>query len=127
MKPNTEKLLKKSARSIRAAGVLLERGDVDFAVSRAYYAMFYVAAALLNEKNLKFKKHGGVHSAFAEQFIKARQMDPKFHGWMVDAFDERIQGDYDVVSEMDSEAVAAVIQRAREFLEAAEQYLAGQS
>ena len=26
--------------------------------------MFYLAEALLNEKELRFKKHGGVHAAF---------------------------------------------------------------
>jgi len=35
-----EELLKKSQRSVAAAEPLLVDGDTDFAVSRAYYAMF---------------------------------------------------------------------------------------
>jgi uncharacterized protein (UPF0332 family) len=126
MKPATEKLLEKAARSIRAAERLLKDDDMDFATSRAYYAMLYVAEALLNERALRFKKHGGVHAAFAQQFIKTHQMDPKFHRWMVDAFDERIQGDYDVESAMDAEEVTAMIERAREFLQEAQRFLASQ-
>ncbi len=123
MKPETEKLLKKASRSIRAAERLLKEGDVDFAASRAYYAMFYVAEALLNERELQFKKHGGVHAAFAEQFVKTQQLDLKFHRWLVDAFDERIQGDYEVESEVDSAEVAGMIAHAQEFLEVARRYL----
>ncbi len=123
MKPATEKLLKKAFRSIRAAERLLREDDVDFAASRAYYAMLYVAEGLLNERALQFKKHGGVSAAFAEQFVKTQQMDPKFHRWLIDAFDERVQGDYDIESEVDAAAVTATIQQAREFLEAAQRYL----
>ena len=126
MKPETGKLLQKASRSIHAAERLLGEGDVDFASSRIYYALFYIAEALLNERELQFKKHGGVHSAFAEQFVKTKQMDPKFHRWLVDAFDERIQGDYEVESEVDSEDVTTMIRQAREFLQEAQRYLASQ-
>jgi uncharacterized protein (UPF0332 family) len=36
-------LVAKAERSLAAAGRLLEDGDCDFAISRAYYAMFYMA------------------------------------------------------------------------------------
>ena len=36
-----------AGRSVAAAERLLASGDADFAVSRAYYAMFYAARALL--------------------------------------------------------------------------------
>src|SRR5215471_5933071 len=52
MKPETEKLLAKASRAIAAAKLLLQAGDVDFAAGRAYYAMFYVAEALLAEKGV---------------------------------------------------------------------------
>ena len=38
-------LLAKARRSVKAAERLLQAGDYDFAVSRAYYGMFYVAQA----------------------------------------------------------------------------------
>ena len=126
MKPETEKLPQKASRSIRAAERLLKEGDVDFAAFRGYYALFCVAEAFLNEKDLQFKKHGGVHGAFAEHFIKTKQMDPKFHSWLVDAFDERIQGDYEVESEVDSKDVAAMIDQAQEFLQEAKWHLSSQ-
>lgn len=126
MTSDAEKLLGKSSRSIRVAEQILENGELDFAASRAYYAMFYIAVALLREKGFRFKKHGGVHAAFAEQFIKTKLMDEKFHGWLVDAFDERIRGDYDIETVVDSAEVKLMITRAREFLQEAQRYLASQ-
>jgi uncharacterized protein (UPF0332 family) len=39
--------LEKPDRSLKAAERLLQSGDNDFAVSRAYYAMLYAVQALL--------------------------------------------------------------------------------
>ena len=50
-------LANKAERSLAAAGRLLEAGDYDFAVSRAYYAMFYVARALLLTRDVRRSKH----------------------------------------------------------------------
>ena len=63
-KESSQRLLEKVARAIEAADTLLENGLGEFATGRAYYAMFYTAEALLNEKDLRFSKHGGVHGAF---------------------------------------------------------------
>jgi uncharacterized protein (UPF0332 family) len=49
-----EELLLKAERSIRSARLLLSDGDVDAAASRLYYAMFYIAEALLDAKGLSF-------------------------------------------------------------------------
>lgn len=124
MKEETEKLLDKASRAVEAAQTLLRDGNADFAASRAYYAMFYVAEALLNEKGLHFRKHGGVHAAFGEQFAKSRLLDPKFHRWLLDAFDKRIQGDYGVEAIVTLDDVTQMIQQARDFLQEARHYLA---
>lgn len=123
MKEETKKLLSKAERAIPAAETLLKEGDIDFAASRIYYAIFYIAEALLNEKDLRFRKHGGVHAAFGEHFVKSGLFDAKFHRWLLDSFDERIQCDYGVDLAITSEDVVKNIQRAREFLEVARRYL----
>ena len=71
MKESTRSLLEKSMRAIQAAESLLINGFPDFSTGRAYYAMFYSAEALLNERDLRFSKHGGVHGAFGEYFVKS--------------------------------------------------------
>jgi hypothetical protein len=52
--------------------------------------MFYTAEALLNERSLRFKKHGGVHAAFGEHFAKPGLLDAKYHRWLLAAFEKRI-------------------------------------
>ncbi len=71
-------LLEKAAEAIEAAELLVTNNYPDFAASRAYYAIFYVAEALLNERDLSFSKHGNVHAAFGEHFSKTKVLDPKF-------------------------------------------------
>jgi uncharacterized protein (UPF0332 family) len=50
-------------------------------------------------------------------------LDPKFHRWLLDAYDQRILGDYGVEVSLTDEDAARVIQQAREFLQAARTYL----
>lgn len=78
MKEETIALLEKAERSIRNAEKTMQNGDLDFAASRAYYAMFYVADALLGEKDMHFSKHGGTHGAFSQHYVKTGEFDAKF-------------------------------------------------
>ena len=51
MKDYTRKLLDKAQDAIEAAEGLMEMGKAEFSAGRAYYAMFYIAEALLSEKD----------------------------------------------------------------------------
>ena len=53
MKESSRRLLDKAGRAIEAAETLLVNGYPEFATGLAYYAMFYIAEALLNEKELQ--------------------------------------------------------------------------
>ena len=123
MTTETEKLLAKASRAIDAAGLLLRAGDVDFAAGRAYYAMFYVAEALLAEKGRRFSKHSAVQTAYGEEFAKTALIDPQFHRWLLDASDKRILGDYGVEAALTPDDVRIMLEHARAFLEAASHYL----
>ncbi len=67
MKEEVEKLIKKGHRSLEVAKEIFNDGHYDFAVSRAYYAVFYLAEAALLSKGLSFSKHSGVIAAFNQQ------------------------------------------------------------
>ena len=123
MKEETSALLEKAERSIRNAEKTLKDGDLDFAASRAYYAMFYVADGLLGEKDMHFSKHGGTHGAFAQHFVKTGEFDVKFQRWLVSAFNQRMLGDYGTTPEFNEDDVQEIIEHAREFLETAQTYL----
>lgn len=123
MKADTEELFGRAGQAIHAAEILLDGDEVAFAVGRAYYAMLYTAEAVLIERGYRFKTHGSVHGLFGQHFAKTGLLDAKFHRWLIDAFDERLTGDYAIRPNIAREDVVATIARACEFLEAARRFL----
>jgi uncharacterized protein (UPF0332 family) len=123
MKRKTEQLLDKAQDAIEAAELLLKGSKHSFAAGRAYYAMFYVAEALLFERGLAFRKHSGVHAAFGRHFARTHVLDPKFHRYLLTAFESRLEADYGVDMVLSASAVQEMLQQATEFLEAARRYL----
>jgi len=109
--------------AIEAAEALLNIDKTEFAAGRAYYAMFYTAEALLNEKELQFGKHGNVIAAYGKHFAKTKELDPKFHRWLLTSFDQRQIGDYAFDPNVEKTVVVQMIIQAQEFLEAAKKYL----
>ena len=98
MKSEANELLDKARRSIKTAEKILKDGEVDFAGSRAYYAMFYVAEALLLELGLAFSSHSAIIANYGKEFAKTRLLNPKFHNYLIKAQDRRNIGDYAIGS-----------------------------
>jgi uncharacterized protein (UPF0332 family) len=123
MKEATHLLFARAMDAIEAADILLANDKADFAAGRAYYAMFYTAEALLNEKGFKFGKHGNVIGAYGQHFAKTRELDPKYHRWLLTSFDQRQVGDYAIDPRVEKKVVVEMIQQSQEFLDAARKYL----
>lgn len=123
MKLEVAELLDKSRRSIKTAEKILKDGEVDFAGSRAYYAMFYVAEALLLERGLAFSSHSAIIANFGKEFAKTNILNPKFHNYLIKSQDRRNIGDYAIGSHLTEDEVREMLTWAREFLKAGEHYL----
>lgn len=123
MKKKTEQFLVKAQEAIEAAEILLRESKDSFAAGRAYYAMFYAAEALLFERGLEFGKHSAVHAAFGKYFAKTGELDLKFHRYLLDAFESRLEADYEVDIILSENAVKELIERANEFLNVVRRYL----
>jgi uncharacterized protein (UPF0332 family) len=91
-------LLIKAHESLTAASLLLQGGYPDFAVSRAYYAMFYIAEAFLEGEGMSFSKHSGVISAFGKHFANTGKVAKEFHRFLMEAQEARNVADYSIVS-----------------------------
>ncbi len=113
--------LRKARESLHAARLLSGEGMHDFAVSRAYYAMFYAAEALLAGRGLSFSKHSAVHAAFGQHFAKPGIVPAEMHRYLLDASDARTVGDYDVGPALSPEDAALHMSRADEFIRMAEE------
>jgi uncharacterized protein (UPF0332 family) len=118
MKSESQALLAKARQSIQAAENLKRDGFQDFAVSRAYYSMFYAAEALLLEQGLSYNSHTAVIGAFGKLFAKTGKIEPRFHRYLLDAQDTRNIGDYGIGPGVTTEQVEETLNRAEEFLQA---------
>jgi uncharacterized protein (UPF0332 family) len=123
LKDHSRKLFEKALDTIQVAEGIIDMDKPELAAGRAYYAMFYIAEALLYERGLEFNTHGQVIAAYGKEFAKTMELDPKFHRWLRAGFDARISGDYDVDVNFTKQFVAGMVNQAREFLEAAQEYL----
>ena len=123
MSPEVAELLQKASRNIAAAERLARDGDLEIAISRAYYALFYVARALLIAEGESYSKHSTVIAMYGARFARTRRLDPRFHRYLLDAFDMRRDADYLLGFAATPENASAVIQWAREFLDAATSFL----
>lgn len=119
MRHELRELLLQARASLEAARILDRAGHHGFAVSRAYYTMFYVAEALLLEKGLAFSKHSGVHAAFGEHFVKTGVVPSTYHAWLIKAFELRHVGDYGKRSAVTQSEAVEQIQRAQGLLDLA--------
>jgi uncharacterized protein (UPF0332 family) len=88
----------------------------NFAVSRAYYAMFYIAEAFLLSEGLSFSKHSGVIGKFGEIFAKTARVPKEYHRYLIQAEEARTKADYDATSVASPEEAHIQIERAQAFL-----------
>jgi len=66
MKSEVYKLIEKAKESLIASEILAQNKLYNFAGSRAYYTMFYIAEAFLWTKEMSFSSHSAVISAFVD-------------------------------------------------------------
>ncbi|GAB4345512.1 MAG: HEPN domain-containing protein [Leptolyngbyaceae cyanobacterium] len=123
MTPEQQQLIDKASENVRAAQLLTNEGLQDVAVSRAYYAMFYIAEAFLLGDNLSFSKHSAVISKFGEYFARPGRVPVKFHRYLIQAEQSRIKADYDATSKATVTEATEQINRAVEFIALAEREL----
>jgi uncharacterized protein (UPF0332 family) len=109
-------LIKKAEKSLEAAKLLQSKGFFEFAVSRAYYTMFYLAEAYLLIEEVAFSKHSAVIAAFGKDFASTSKIPNKFHRYIIDAESARNLGDYDIMKGIEESKSEKHIKHAEEFL-----------
>lgn len=115
-------LMARAKTTLAAARLLSDNNYPAEAVSRAYYAMFYAATALLHSEGITVAKHSAVISQVGQHFAKTGRLTPRLHRILLDMFDERQSADYSGTSFSD-ERVTVDYQNAEEFVAAVQDYL----
>ncbi len=108
--------MERAEQSIQAARQLAAGGYDDFAASRAYYAVFYAASALLLHEGLELSKHSAVIASIHQRFVKTSKLD-KEQGRMLNwLFELRSVGDYGGAAHVSAQEAGRAIDAAEEFL-----------
>jgi uncharacterized protein (UPF0332 family) len=115
--------LDRAHHDLQATRANIEQGFFDVAVTRAYYAMFYSTSALLSSKGISRSKHSGVHAAFGEHFVKTGLIGDEYAKMLGQAFDSRLDSDYDVAFTAERTLAEEVLRDAQRFVARVEEYL----
>lgn len=117
--------LEKAEKKLRVAEKLLRSDDYEDAVSRAYYAVFHAAQALLLTEGERAGTHKGVVTLFGLLFVKTGKFKKDLGKYLANLKDERESGDYEVFSYIDRETAETAIEEAKEFIKETQAYLKG--
>jgi uncharacterized protein (UPF0332 family) len=115
----------KGRTAARSARSLLDGGDHDGAVNRAYFAMFHMARAALagiGPELGQVKRHATVIGRFGRYMVKERGVDVQMGRALSLAFDLRTIADYEPIV-VDLPEASAVVASAERFLIAVEPFL----
>lgn len=123
---NEIQLLTARARKyLCSSGLLINAGDYESAVSRAYYAMFFVVQAALLTEGLSASTHKGVISVFGERFIKTGIFPKSVARSLSMAFEKRQLGDYEYTTVIELSEAEVVLDAARTIVDLIAQWLDG--
>ncbi|HAP67377.1 MAG TPA: HEPN domain-containing protein [Nitrospinae bacterium] len=122
-KERIEAEIDRAKEALTAAKNLLEDGLFADSISRAYYAIFHAARAVLLTKEIDPDTHNGAISMFGLHFVKNGLIEERFGRIFNEAKDARELGDYIVTKEFTKEETGKRVEQATEFLQRMEGYL----
>lgn len=115
--------IQRSKDTLEVAATMITHQYWADAVSKAYYAMFYAANAIILTRGISVSKHSAVISIFGEQFARTNVIDRHFHREFIDAFDDRQTADYSPRVLITEEDARNRLKLANEFVDAVINYL----
>jgi uncharacterized protein (UPF0332 family) len=110
--------LERAETNLQVAKELLDRGYYDVSASRAYYAAFYAASALLLDKGIDTSKHSGVIALIHQRFVKSGKLSKEQGRNLNWLFELRSVGDYGVSLHVAREEAHRAVDTAQDLIEA---------
>lgn len=106
--------LNRATEALQAAKILLSTELSNDAVSRAYYAAFHAATALLLSENLSFGSHAGVLRAVSLNFVRSGKLARSYGrdlNWLAELRQVADYGEIRSVSVKDAEKAIEAAER----------------
>jgi uncharacterized protein (UPF0332 family) len=119
----SEAEIARSKHFLAAARHLFSGQFYEDAVSRAYYAVFHAACALLASIGRTVRTHDGLRAAIAQHFVKPGTLDAKYSRLLARIAADRSDADYAAVSTFRAEDAEESIRQAEAFIAAVETVL----
>ncbi len=115
--------LAKARDKVRVARDLFGKGDWDDAVSRAYYAAYHAAQAVLLTEGQRAETHKGLVTLFGLLLVKSGKFDKKCGKFLAHLKDDRETGDYEALSYIDEQTAKRAVEEAEQFVKTVEAYI----
>lgn len=116
LRTKVKKLLEKAHRKLRTAERLSRMGEHDDAISRAYYAMYHAALALLLTKDAAPTTHAGLLVLLSKEFVRAGKLEKRYVDMLSEAKELRESGDYEPFFSATSKESHTVLLDAKAFI-----------
>lgn len=127
MKSEQKQRLLNAKENIKAAQLLAHSHFYDIAISRAYYAMLYVAEALLLEEVTAIPtQHEVINSLFAEKFSEERPLFQPYGSYLDNGLEAQLRADYSHQKKATLAEAKQHINRAKAFLDLGKHYLSAE-
>jgi uncharacterized protein (UPF0332 family) len=98
-------------------------GDFKSAANRSYYCIFHAMRAVQALDRFDSRKHSGVIDNFRKDYIRTGIFPQAFSKVITNAFDVRLESDYEDFYLISKEDVSIQVENAETFLEAVEKYV----
>ena len=110
---------------LRSAELLSAAGQHADAVSRAYYAVFHAACALLASIGRSARTHDGLRALIGEHFVRPGTLAPEHGRTLARMAADRNDAEYNVAAVFSEADVRADLAQAAAFLSAVQALLPG--
>jgi len=115
--------LRIARETLQEAEHLLSKQPPRGAGSRAYYAMFHAAVAMVLAEGEKYESHGETIGAFGRLFIKPGRVERRFNSYLKEGSEFREVADYAPLTTLSIEKAGEILKKATEFVGMAEEFL----
>lgn len=115
--------IQRAHETLREVDFLVSGEFYNAAVSRLYYACYYIVVALLVANRLETQTHAGVKTVFSLNFVKPRLIDPNLSKVFYRLFDLRHNNDYEDYCFCERQTLEKIRPVAGEFIKVVEEMI----
>lgn len=115
--------ISQAEETIEEAGLLIDNNKLRAAVSRIYYGIFYSVMALALKHGFKTSKHQQLIGWFNKNFIHENIFDQRYGVILRKAYQYRVEGDYEPLSDFSKETVMSLFEDMKTFISRIKTYI----